>query len=252
MADNPPPQSSNRPAEKTRSPIERLIVWGLIGVLLVAVGFEYSSKSGHEKALKFLQDKIDAVEKDSKNPEVTEADVKAAVGDKKPSQVKEYGPGEVAANGAKRIEVYSWFTLNPASKREMWVYYGAKGKDAKELAIVLEIQASEVMASLPRVAGNAEAGAGGNQPSLDPSEMRRLGGPGGPGGAMMGPPAGQRGRPAAANAADGSENADADKADEKATGDDKSGADKASEEKPAEGNTEKGEDKPEKSDTDQE
>lgn len=249
MAESSQPQSTNAPPAKTRSPVERLLVWGLIGVLAVAAGFEYLSKMGHEKALNKLHDALALVDKDSTHPEVTEADVKAAVGDKKPSKREDYGPGKVAPNGGKRLDVYSWFTLNPTNKREIYVWYGAKGKDPNELATVIEVQASEITSPIPHLAGSSEPNADAGLPSAAGGGGAGMSGPpgggmGGPGGMMRGGPGGRSGRPGADKAAD-ADKADADKADAQTTDDDKTSTDKDSEEKP-------GEDKTGKADTDKE
>lgn len=240
MADTQPAKSTNAPAAKARSPVERVIVWGLIGVLAVAAGFEFLSKRGHASALQKLQDKIDAVDKDAKHPEVTENDVKEAVGGRQPSSSKDYPPGERAANGAKRVEVYSWFTLNPSSKREMWVYYAARSKDSKELATVLQITESDI-ATMPEPAvATADPAKEGAAPVGGMGGMS--GPPGGMGGGpgMSGPPGGmggrggQRGRPAAEKPADAAENADADKPDAKPADEEKPATDKPADDKPAE------------------
>ncbi|MDB4614242.1 hypothetical protein OAH18_00990 [bacterium] len=40
--------------KKTRSPVERIIVWGLIGLMLLVVGIEYRAKTNYDKAFGIL------------------------------------------------------------------------------------------------------------------------------------------------------------------------------------------------------
>ncbi len=218
MSDTQSRQPANAPAAKSRSPVERIIVWGLIILLGLACLNEYLSKTGHETALKKLEGMVAAVDKDPKLPEVTEADVKDAVGGKAPSRVEEAKEGKPLPHGARKMEVYSWFTLNPMNKRDIFVYLSTKGKDGKELATVLGIESTMEPASEPKpaAAGPAMAGpppGGGGTP---------------PGGMMGGPPGGRRGAPAGDKPA---ETADADKNDGKAADGDKPGSDNAAEEK---------------------
>ena len=261
MADSHPPQSTNAPAAKTRNPVERIIVWGLIGVLLVAVAIEFQSRTSHKNVLTTLLSKVKAVDEDSTKPEVTEAVVREAVGNKKPIRAEAVTGGQFAPFGAKHLEVYSWFTLNPTRKREIWVFYGGKGRDSTELATVVEVRTSEDFAEPPEVAaatagnaGNPQAGGPGGPGMGGPG----MGGPGMGGGGMGASGGGPRGRPrTGAPVANGSEDADAEKTDAKAADAEKSDADKPSEEKPAaekadEVKTDKSEDQTEKSDTDKE
>lgn len=258
MADSNPAQSTNASAAKTRNPVERLIVWGVIGVLLVAVAIEFQSRTSHRNVLTALLSKIKAVDEDSTQPEVTEAVVKEVVGDRKPSRAEAVTGGPLAAIGAKRVEVYSWFTLNPTSKREIWVLYGGKGKDSNELATVIEVRTSENVDEPSEVAaagtGNPPAGGPGGGQGMGPGytggpQAGMAGPPGGMGGGRgMSPPGGgQRGRPGAGPAADGAANAGADKPDADKASEEKSDAEKTDADK-----TEKSEDKTEKSDTDKE
>jgi hypothetical protein len=238
MADSHPPQPTNGPAAKTRNPVERLIVWGLIGVLLVAVAIEFQSRMSYQKAMTTLQDGVERVDKDAKQPEVTEADVKAAVGSKTPIKTEDFKNGKISPNGASRLEVYSWFTLNPSSKREMWVYYGAKGKKAGELATVLEIQSSDTIAAPPQMAEAANPGQEGAPAMSGPPEgmTRNMGGPPG----MRGPGGGARGRPGSGNAEGAAaDKPDTEKADTQTTADEKPGTENLPEEKPAEDKTDK-------------
>jgi hypothetical protein len=231
MSESHPPQPTNSPPAKTRNPVERVLVWGFIGVLLVLAAIEFQSRSSHQKVLTALQDKIAEVDKNPSQPEVTEIDVKNALGNRKPDRTEEFGGAKLAPNGAQRLEVYTWFTLNPTSKRELWVWYGTKGKNATELATVIEVQGGELISEVPKAtevansANDADIAAGARGMMGPPGNM-----PGGPGGRGMGGPGGPRGRPGAggpaAHDADkpNGDAPDADKPDDKTTDDDKTDA----------------------------
>jgi hypothetical protein len=263
MADSHSPHSTNSPAAKGRNPVERIIVWGLIGALLVAVAIEFQSRTSHQNVLTTLLDKVKAVDEDSTKPEVTETVVKEVVGNKKPIRSEAVTGGPLAAVGAKHVDVYSWFTLNPTAKREIWVLYGSKGKEATDVATVVEIRTSEDVADPQEVAtvapaanaGNPQAGGPGGQgaggpgaggPAMGGGGMggRGMGGPGmgGPGGGGgrggRGMGGGRRGRPgadaAAGPATDAAANGDADKTDAKAADGDKPDADKPAADSPTE------------------
>lgn len=107
-------------AEKPRNPIERLLVWGGILVLLALVGIEYSARRTHSTAVDGLIAKLKKNEQ--AGSDVTTADVRAAVGGKSP-RVEDVSANGLR-NGARRVEIYSWFSLNPMSQRKMYVYYG--------------------------------------------------------------------------------------------------------------------------------
>jgi hypothetical protein len=105
---------------KRRSHIERLIVWGLIAGLLVLVGVEYSAKATHDTAYTGLLERIRSVERGGEG--IFAAEVKSFVGNKSP-RIEDVS-GQMLVSNAKRLEVYSWFTIHPARKRELFVYYG--------------------------------------------------------------------------------------------------------------------------------
>jgi len=234
MSDSPTPQQSSHPAAKPRNPVEKFLVRGLIAVLLVLVGIEGYFRMDYGKALDALKERVKAVDSGT-GKAVTETDVKAILGDRKPSRTEEFGASNPSRNGAKRLDVYSWFTLKPDGKREICVYYGAKGtKD--DVAEVIAVQTDEKIEDP-------------HPPALGDDQPKALGGAGG----MVGPSAGGPGDPGAAGghgggggrrgggarrgapaAADG-EKSDADKTD----------TDKPADEKPSDAKTEK-------SDSDQE
>ena len=219
----PPPQAAAPPK---RNPVEKLIVRGLIAILLVLVGVEFAFSRSHASAMQALQEKIAQVEKDSNAPAVHEADVKAAVGDKKPISSEEL-KGRVA-NGAQRLDIYEWFTLNPFNQhqRRLYVYYGHVAPNDKDGAEVLEVQPDDKIAE-PAQPSPEEIEAMKNAPPVAMPTM--MGGPpgrGGPG-APGGRPAGRRGGPPVHDPATGDAKADSDKpaddkdADDKPKDDDK-------------------------------
>lgn len=127
------PASAPRPAAKPRNPIERLVVWGGILILLVLVGIEYASSRSQAAAVAKLTAKMRASE--TGDADVKAADVKAAVNGKTP-RVLDVSDKNLKS-GSKRAEVYDWFTLSPLKRREMYVYYGV-GEDPDVLSVTME------------------------------------------------------------------------------------------------------------------
>jgi hypothetical protein len=120
MPDNPP---TAVPAVKPRNPVEKAIVRGFIGCMLVVVAIEAYFWLQCRSAMAPLLERIQAAENGIDLPPLVEADIKAAVGSKPPVQSVALEPG-TNGYGATRVDVYSWFTINPLKKREMYVYYG--------------------------------------------------------------------------------------------------------------------------------
>jgi hypothetical protein len=202
MSANDPAAQSGRPAAKPRNPVERIVVWGFILVMLVAVGVEANGKFAHEHALSVLETKIKAIETDPKAPAVIESDVKSAVRGKQPSKTEDL-KGKGISNGASRREIYSWFTLIPNRKRELWVYYGIAASKGSTGAEVIEVDTDDTLAAgLPPAKLTPEEEAAAKKAS---SEMIGSGGPpsgmggmppaGGMRGGRGGPPRGGRGGP---------------------------------------------------------
>jgi hypothetical protein len=208
----PPPQAAAPPK---RNPVEKVIVRGLIAILLVLVGVEFAFSRSHASAIQALQTKIAQVEKDPNASPVREADVKAAVGDKKPISSEEL-KGRVA-NGARRLDIYEWFTLNPFNQRRLYVYYGHVGPNDKEGAEVLEVQPDDQIAA-PAQPSPEDIEAMKNAPP--PTMPPMMGGPGAPGGAG-GRPGGGRGGPPAHDPGTGDAKADSDKPADDKNADDK-------------------------------
>jgi hypothetical protein len=186
----PPPQAKAPPA---RNPVEQMIVRGFIVLLLVLVAVEAYPWYSHREALKTLQDKIAKVDQDAKATPVREADVKAAVGGKQPTETREL-KGSVA-NGAHKLVVYDWFTLNPFSKRQLYVYYGHVGAHETDGAEVLEVEPDDQIAGPPKLSPEEQKAAmeAAAQSVSPPGMPGGAGGSGGPGGRPGGGGRGGRG-----------------------------------------------------------
>jgi translation initiation factor IF-2 len=207
---NPTPQAA-KPAAKPRNPVERVIVWGFIAAMLVLVAIEGNSWWQHKQAFAALSARTKAVDETPDAPAVTEADIKAYFHGKEATPKKPEAGNNFT--GASRIDVYSWFTISPVNKREIYVYYGKESKQDKNGPEVLAIQVKDEAPPAP-----AQVAAG-EQPSAGPP----------PGGGMMppgmqgGPGGGQRGRPpghdSAASKPDGEKTGDEQPAGEKSDGD---------------------------------
>jgi hypothetical protein len=186
--------SSGAAPKAGRNPIERLLVWGIIGLLLLVVANEAWSRHAYNHAQEILSKKMAMVDENVDAQPVTEADIKEAVWGKKPTSTEDLS-GKMVSNGASRCEEYSWFTIHPTKKFVLYVYYaGAKdGKPAEVLAVTSEKEKLLEFRTLTKEemeAAQKRAAAMQSQGGPDMSEMMRRG-PGGRGG----PP----GRPAGAS-----------------------------------------------------
>lgn len=147
MSENKPAGQPATPPVKTRNPVERIIVWGLIGGLLVLLAVEANSWWQQKEILNSLAAKVKAAEESTTVSSITEIDVQTAMGGKKPvSSTTLKGDGQ-SPYGARRIDKYSWFTLSPVNKRDIYVFYGAAGKNANEHAEVIAIQPDDLVNS---------------------------------------------------------------------------------------------------------
>ena len=180
MAETTPTPQPAAPAAKPRNPVEKLLVRGFIAAALVLIAVEANSWWQQKSVLDALLPKLKLIEVDAKAPAVTEADVKKAVGGKEPDKEKSTSGLNTAVShfGASRMDVYSWFTISPVNKREMYVYYGKAGKHDKDGPEVLSIQTDNEPP--PKVV--SEKVAGGDQPAPAAGGPGMMGG--GPG--MMG------------------------------------------------------------------
>jgi hypothetical protein len=245
---SPAPQPGGQPP-KRRHPVELFLVRGFILVMLVLIAIEGNSWWQHRKALNALTARMKTVDEVADSPPVTLADVKTVMGSKEPRT--EQLEGWKNHVGANRVDIYSWFTISPVNKREIYVYYwkkSRKGGEADQLEDanpeVLAVQVDDKAPDEPaRLASdepmNPPAGAG---PGMTPGMM-----PGMSGGAPAGMRGGRGGRPptqgADADKEDTSksetEKPDDGKADTEKTGDDKPADDKAGDDKPKDAEGEK-------------
>lgn len=227
-------QPSQGPPPKARNPVERMLVWGFIAVLLVLVAIQGVNTWLHSTAVAALQKRVKDADESPSAAEVTEEDVKQVLGSKQPIRTEQYASAGENSPASKKLEVYSWFSLLPTRKLELWVHYGKIGVKEKGVPTVIEISTDD------QTAASIEAA---NPPPPVVGESPSAGPPAGTAGMMPAPPGAGgpsgrgRGRPGAATAE--GENADDAKADEKKADDEKA------EEKKPESESEKAESKPE-------
>lgn len=121
-------QDSPEPAvaPKRRSPIERILVWGLIAGLLSVVALEGRSWWGFMSAYRPIVSQLH--ERDAVGGSLKEADVQQAVRGMVPEQERIYG----ILRRADREDTYVWPGL--IKDRTMYVYYGV-GKDPDVLFV---------------------------------------------------------------------------------------------------------------------
>jgi hypothetical protein len=99
-------------------------------ILLALVAVEYTSRNAQTTAAESLVAKLKETEGTDKD--IKSTDVKVAVGYKVP-RVEDVTDKRLA-NGAKRLEIYEWFSVNPLKKRAMYVYYGV-GEDPDVVSV---------------------------------------------------------------------------------------------------------------------
>lgn len=133
MSTGNPSATPTAPPAKNRSPVERVLVWGGILLLVVLVGIEFNWKRAHERTLNALVTKIK--DTDGADKTLNSGDIKALVGDMVP-RVEQVADKRLASN-AVRVEIYNWPTLNFLGERAVYVYYGVgEGDDARVLAVM--------------------------------------------------------------------------------------------------------------------
>lgn len=222
--------SAPPPAVKPpRSPVEKAIVWGVIGIGLVVIGVEAQAQLAHGAALEKLQTTLE--KKADTELGMTKKDVDELMGAKVP-EVRKLNPAETAM-GAARVDVYSYLGL--VRQRKIYVYYGVEGKVKDQQPEVMEVGA------IP-----AETPADAAKRLPDPETLPKAtgGAPGGGRGGMGagGPPGGGRGGPPPAHGATGRPPTEGDAKPDAAAGDKKDegkkdeapAADKPAADKPAE------------------
>lgn len=202
------------PAKPPRSPVERAIVWGVIAVGLLVVGFEAKAHLAHAAAKEKLLGKLDASA--DKFNGLTKKDVDEVLG----SQTHESQKLAIMDTdiNAHRVDIYSYSGL--VKTRKLYVYYGIDGKAKGQAAEVLKVDdhptetGAAAMAKATKADPNAKAGAPapamGNPP---PGGGMGAGGGGGRGmGGGGGTGGGRGGRGGAAGGAGGRPPADGDEA----------------------------------------
>src|SRR5262249_7096438 len=147
-----------------------------------------------KSVLNELLPKLRAVEETSAPP-VTEADVKKAVGGKQPAKSEDLSKSANRPYGASRVDVYSWFTVSPVNKRDIYVYYGKTGAQDKEGPEVLSIQGDDKEDKPQQVASGGAAPASGPPTGGASGMMPRPPGGGGPGAGGPGAAGPRGGRP---------------------------------------------------------
>lgn len=126
---------------KRRNPRERALVWTLIAALFVLASVETWSRYSYQRAYDFLGHRLEVGDEHTSEA-LNASDVKDFLGGRKPSRTEDFiRSGTMSSNGATHLEVYSWFTLNPVHRREMFVYYDVHGPAAKDHPQVISIQA---------------------------------------------------------------------------------------------------------------
>jgi hypothetical protein len=206
--------------------VEKIIVRGFIVIMLILVAIEANSWWQHKQAFAALSAKTKAVDESADAKAVTEADIKAYFRGKQPRKV----PPEAGNNftGASRIDVYSWFTISPVNKRDIYVYYGRETSTDTNGPEVLAIQLKDEAPPAPPQVASGEA----TPVQAGPPAGMMMPGMGGPGGARRGRPGGGE---SASTTPDGEKTAGDKPEDDSPAGDkpaeDKSGDDKPNDEK---------------------
>lgn len=110
MSTNSAPAVVNEPSDKPpRNPIERVIVWGLIGGLLVAVGIEARAQRGYAMSL----DAVQTAFADNEEVQIELADARKLM-TLSPAEVK-----DADASGLMDFHRFSWFSLFKSGEYEI-------------------------------------------------------------------------------------------------------------------------------------
>lgn len=94
---NKPPEASN--GKKSRSPIERLIVWGIIAIALGIVFIEFRAQKGYTATMEALSNAYDSA---TKRLPLTEVEALMSGGPSKAVKLED---------DSKTHYVYSWFSI---------------------------------------------------------------------------------------------------------------------------------------------
>lgn len=126
-------------AKKPRSPVERIVVWGGILVMLVLLGWQYYAKSCFQQT----SDRLNAAlakadtDDDAKDAErLYDGTVKKLlVGNPKLTESNE----KTGKMGVSKIDTYTW--SGPFKPYSLEITFGASGTTARDAAEVLSITA---------------------------------------------------------------------------------------------------------------
>lgn len=197
MADGNSGSSGGGPKPKTRNPIERVLVWGVIGILLLVLANEGWSRIAYSHATTTLSKKMKFVDDNPEAPPLTAADVRDAVRGKQPARKVDLS-GKMVTNGAGSFEEYDWFTIHPTNKLKLFVYYGHQGaKEKGEPDVITFSSEEEPVLEFKPLTKEEIAELQKQAEQNPPPQMGAMIGPGMMGGppGRGGPPGGRGGRP---------------------------------------------------------
>lgn len=137
MSTDSAPAVVNEPSDKPpRNPVERVIVWGLIGALLVAVGIEARAQRGYAMSL----DAVQAAFADNEEVQIELADAR---------KLMTLSPAEVQdadSSGIMDYYRFSWFSLFKSGEYEITLRVS---KDSSEVISFATPAAPEQALTLP-------------------------------------------------------------------------------------------------------
>lgn len=107
---------------QARSLARRAISWIVVLVLFPLLGWEFVAQSAHKQGVRAVIDLIGPLDTAATRA-VTPAKVQETLRGKAPAATEDVTNRNLSNGGAK-MEVYRWFSINPAVRRELFVYYG--------------------------------------------------------------------------------------------------------------------------------
>lgn len=148
------------PAKPARSPVERAIVWSVIGLGVLVIAVEANAHLSHGAALAKLQAQLD--ENMNKESGMRKSHVDQIVGSKIPDVQKlNFLDTSMAAS---RVDIYTYPAV--LRSRKLYIYYGIDGKKPGQEAEVMEVltsvapTAAEVHPRLPEETDGKRGGHG--------------------------------------------------------------------------------------------
>ena len=151
-----PASAESSRASKQRSPVERVVVWGTIAVLVIIVVLEARAKFGFKKAYDSLLERLQEGEKTGKalaGPEVTDI-----LDGRKPDESRKV---RGLVNTGVRVDMYRFGGI--LKKRTLYVYYGSAG--TKGTSEVVAVSDREGEKYVPPPMPPAGAGSGKIEPT---------------------------------------------------------------------------------------